>query len=172
MEVVPTVSVRLKMMRDFLRNTQQEMSARFNLGVNTWSNYERGNTTPSMETLTALAQLGFNPMWMLTGTGSMRTDDETPDINTPERSSSPALPKEWPPLIPILMKSKIIGVMLQAEMDGEDLPLKEIADRVLKIYMKDHELYINGTRKIPTSEASTEVIESLRHKHDTLFERI
>ena len=72
---------------------------------------------------------------------------------------------QWPPLIPILMKSKIIGTMLANETEGRNPPLKELADKIVHIYLDDYVNYTNGDKKLPTAEASTEVIESLRpHK--------
>lgn len=145
---------RLRQMREFLRETQQGMSTRFNLGVNTWSRYERGVSPPSFGILKSLTDLGFNGHWILAGEGPMLKED----------TSSPPAPQaahNYPPFIKPAVMTRIIGVLLSNETDGRDVPLKEVAERICKYYLEDCWGYVDGTRPLPT-EASTEAIESLR----------
>lgn len=45
------------------------------IGFTTWQAIESGRNVPSGETLLKIAALGFNPGWILTGQGCMRTED-------------------------------------------------------------------------------------------------
>lgn len=56
------------------------MSKRLGLGPNTWRLLEEGANLPSSATLLKLAELGFSPGWVLTGTGSMRGDGKTDQV--------------------------------------------------------------------------------------------
>lgn len=66
---------RLKQVRGALGETQKNMSTRLGMSENTWQSYERGLGVPKFETLEKLAELGFNPNWIVTGKGPMREGD-------------------------------------------------------------------------------------------------
>lgn len=72
------ISERLKLIRDHLHETQKSMSKRFSLGENTWQTYELYGKPPKGETLAALAGLGFDINWLLTGHGHMMLSDDGP----------------------------------------------------------------------------------------------
>ncbi|WP_376967670.1 hypothetical protein ABNQ39_36255 (plasmid) [Azospirillum sp. A26] len=59
------------------------MSKRFNLGENTWQTYELYGKAPKGETLAALAELGFDINWLLTGQGSMTISGDGPRMPLP-----------------------------------------------------------------------------------------
>ncbi|WP_029005722.1 helix-turn-helix domain-containing protein [Azorhizobium doebereinerae] len=48
------------------------MSKRLGIGVNAWKGYEEGQGTPSWATLEKLVALGYDPTWLMTGSGSMK----------------------------------------------------------------------------------------------------
>lgn len=77
------LSERLKIIRDHIKETQKSMSKRFNLGENTWQTYELYGKTPKGETLAALAELGFDINWLLTGQGNMMISGDGPRIPLP-----------------------------------------------------------------------------------------
>jgi len=62
-------------------------------------NYERGKHAPNARTLTALCQLGINPIWVLTGAGAVLIDDAVsedsglPQVN--ERGSAGECPASF-----------------------------------------------------------------------------
>lgn len=68
------VGERLEAMRTKLGKTQKMMSFLLGLGATTWQRLENGANAPSGETLLKIAQLGFNPGWILTGSGGMTLD--------------------------------------------------------------------------------------------------
>jgi transcriptional regulator with XRE-family HTH domain len=71
---VSSIADRIKEVRIFYGKSQKEMSRYMNLGMITWQNYERGETSPKCETLNALSRDGFNINWILTGNGTMREE--------------------------------------------------------------------------------------------------
>ncbi|MFN2334961.1 MAG: helix-turn-helix transcriptional regulator [Wenzhouxiangellaceae bacterium] len=58
---------RLKTVRLQLNKTQREMSSLLGIGKNSWQNYESGRQQPGSAVVRALAQLGFDANWILTG---------------------------------------------------------------------------------------------------------
>lgn len=84
------IKERLAAVRTKLGETQKSMSLRFGLGVSTWQGYELEGRMPKTETLTALADLGFNVQWLLTGHGSMMVGDQT--VSTPISAEPEAAP--------------------------------------------------------------------------------
>lgn len=122
--------------------------------------YLKGLQEPTRPNLIAIAKEGnVNLEWLMCGTGPMRKGD---GATTSTVSAPPQTVEGYPPFVPILVKSKIIGTLLGMESAGEDLPLKVIADRAVELYMEDYYTYFNGEREMPTVEASAEVFESLR----------
>lgn len=66
---------RLKLIRESIGLSQTAMSEKIGGGKGTWQNIEAGNNPPNGTTLLAIAGLGFNPGWILTGIGPMRLSD-------------------------------------------------------------------------------------------------
>lgn len=71
-EVSMSLPERLKLVRDSLRLTQKEISNRVSVSVQMWRAYESGSSVPGGNVLEALARLGINVNWLLTGEGEMR----------------------------------------------------------------------------------------------------
>ncbi|MDZ5649709.1 hypothetical protein [Nitrospirillum sp. BR 11828] len=57
------------------------MSARFDLGVNTWQGYERLGKLPKGETLAQLLNLDISVDWLLTGHGDMHMTGNRPGLD-------------------------------------------------------------------------------------------
>lgn len=51
------------------QESQATFAKRTGIHKNTWGNYERGEREVSAEVLMRLAELGWNPLWVLTGQG-------------------------------------------------------------------------------------------------------
>lgn len=62
---------RLKQVRENLGYTQKEMAKAINTNPQTWQVYESGKSVPGGNVLEALARMGFNVNWLLTGEGEM-----------------------------------------------------------------------------------------------------
>ncbi|CAA0088215.1 Uncharacterised protein [Starkeya nomas] len=75
---------RLKLIRESLGLSQTAMSEKIGGGKGTWQNIEAGNNPPNGTTLLAIAGLGFNPGWILTGIGPMRLADTPIDRESVE----------------------------------------------------------------------------------------
>lgn len=71
-----TLAERLRAARESLGYTQREMAKAINTNVQTWQVYEAGSSVPGGKVLEALARLGFNVNWLLTGKGMMKQDDD------------------------------------------------------------------------------------------------
>ena len=67
-----TPADRLKKIRGSLVKSQKEMAALLGISYRTYENYEKGLNDPSWTACEALAKLGFNANWLLTGEGEMR----------------------------------------------------------------------------------------------------
>lgn len=65
---------RLKQVRGDLRKTQKEMAIVVGCHERAWQKYEKGDNSPGSEILEALAKLGYNTNWILTGVGQMYVD--------------------------------------------------------------------------------------------------
>ena len=65
------VGLRIKQVRHAIGFPQKKVPEGLNIGAGTWQKIERGDNLPSGETLMKIAELGFNPGWILTGEGSM-----------------------------------------------------------------------------------------------------
>lgn len=64
---------RLKKVRENLGFTQKEMAKALGTNPQTWQVYESGKSVPGGNVFEALARLGFNVNWILTGLGSKHT---------------------------------------------------------------------------------------------------
>ncbi len=56
----------------YMRVTQSKMAEIVGMSPRGWQQIERGDAIPSGQTLMKLAELGFDPTWILTGQGAMR----------------------------------------------------------------------------------------------------
>ncbi|SOE00598.1 helix-turn-helix domain-containing protein [Caenispirillum bisanense] len=65
------VSGRLRAVRQHLRMSQQELSTKLGLGINSWQRYELEGKLPKADVLEQLVRLGFDAHWLLTGEGTM-----------------------------------------------------------------------------------------------------
>lgn len=68
---MPTLGARLKALRQALDKTQAEMSAATGIPLPTWKKYEGSDREPGAEALVAMARIGVNLHWLLTGKGAM-----------------------------------------------------------------------------------------------------
>lgn len=66
-----SLAERLKQIRERLKKTQKEMAADVSVSVQMWQTYEAGKSVPGGNVLEALARMGFNVNWILTGEGVM-----------------------------------------------------------------------------------------------------
>lgn len=73
---------RLKQARESLGYTQKEMAKAVSVVFQTWQVYEAGKSVPGGNVLEALARLGFNVNWLLTGEGEMMRHDEQESSDT------------------------------------------------------------------------------------------
>jgi transcriptional regulator with XRE-family HTH domain len=62
---------RLKIAREFLRYSQKDMAKALDTNPQTWQIYESGKSVPGGKVLEALARIGFDVNWLLTGEGQM-----------------------------------------------------------------------------------------------------
>lgn len=62
---------RLKQVREKLGYTQKEMAKAVSVILQTWQVYEAGKSVPGGNVFEALARMGFNVNWILTGEGEM-----------------------------------------------------------------------------------------------------
>lgn len=67
---------RLKQVRDSRGFTQKEMAKAISTNPQTWQVYEAGKSVPGGNVLEALARMGFNVNWILTGVGPMKLNTE------------------------------------------------------------------------------------------------
>jgi len=73
-----SVRQRLSHVRGCAGLSQEVMASWLGIGLKSWQNYEYGNRSPNVRTLTALWQLGINPTWVLTGAGSVLEAEPCP----------------------------------------------------------------------------------------------
>ena len=100
------IGKRIKMIREKLGLTQQEMASKLGYKMLTISRWERGERTPSLNDLSKLAELyGVNLHWLLTGEGRMFRFEvpDIPGIEDDERELL-ALLRENPELKPLIIK--------------------------------------------------------------------
>lgn len=63
---------RLKIARESIGKGQKDMAQLCHASYRTWQGYEAGETQPNAKAFEALAKLGFNTNWLLTGEGEMK----------------------------------------------------------------------------------------------------
>lgn len=75
-----TFGDRLRGYRESLGTTQREMAETLGLPTRTYQDYERGLSTPKIETLQKLAETGCDIAWLITGSRSAagRADEQPP----------------------------------------------------------------------------------------------
>lgn len=66
------IATRMKSIRDSLGHSQREMAKTLNISLGALQSYESGKSVPGGNVLEALARLGFNVNWLLTGLGPKR----------------------------------------------------------------------------------------------------
>lgn len=138
---------------------QKDFAQILGINPNTLRAYEDGRSIPNQDVLERICvKFSVSPAWLLLGRGPMYEKGNKDDTSTPPST-------KWPPLIPILMKSKIIGSLIHLESSGDKMPMKVFVDKILQFYMEEYEDYINGNKELPNEEASIQVIESLRPKN-------
>lgn len=71
---------RLKAIRTHLGKSQQAMGQTLGVSKNAWQLYESGTNAPGSQVISALARLGIDVHWLLTGEGGMsRADHQQPN---------------------------------------------------------------------------------------------
>ena len=68
------LSLRLKQVRSYLRQSQADMDPLLGIGKSSWQRYESGGQTPGSQVIFALVEQGFNGNWLLTDQGPMLLD--------------------------------------------------------------------------------------------------
>lgn len=66
------IASRLKSLRESLELSQREMAKKLEISLGGLQSYESGKSVPGGNVLEALARLGFNVNWLLTGEGEMK----------------------------------------------------------------------------------------------------
>ncbi len=66
-----SLAERLKQIRESFKKTQKEIAGDVSVSVQMWQAYEAGKSVPGGNVLEALARMGFNVNWILTGEGEM-----------------------------------------------------------------------------------------------------
>ena len=72
-----TPADRLIAMRKFMRHTQDQFAAIIGVSKRSLQGYEAGRSLPSSEALLRLSDLGYSPLWILTGQGGMRLEEHS-----------------------------------------------------------------------------------------------
>ncbi len=67
-----TLAERLKLIRESLGMSQSAMAKAADSSLPSWQGYEAGRNVPGGKVLEALARMGFNINWVLTGEGEMK----------------------------------------------------------------------------------------------------
>lgn len=70
-----SLAERLKQIREHLKKTQKEIAGDVSVSVQMWQTYEAGKSVPGGNVLEALARMGFNVNWILTGDGPIRLSE-------------------------------------------------------------------------------------------------
>jgi transcriptional regulator with XRE-family HTH domain len=72
------LSSRLKIARESLGKSQKEIAALTGASYRAWQGYENGENQPGAKVIEALAKLGINANWLLTGKGSVQVVEGIP----------------------------------------------------------------------------------------------
>lgn len=123
---------RLKVVREFLGETQKTMSRRFRLGESTWQSYELNGKLPKGETLSELAALGIDMNWLLTGRGSMQMAAGRPESGDGALALSP---RESGSVLDLALLSEAIALVEQGLDDqGRRLSSRAKGNLVAALY--------------------------------------
>ena len=90
------VKDRIREWRQALGLTQAAFSEQTGVPLRTIKGYESGERSPGMDALASIAKTGVNLNWLLTGEGSMRSDEEraaTPDVAAATPDVAPGMQK-------------------------------------------------------------------------------
>lgn len=121
--------------------------------------YTKGRNSPPFDVLARLALAkGVDLNWLATGKGEMYVRSSGRGAPVSQTSTD----ENWPPLIPTVMKARIISTILGMENRSIDYKLKHLADAILDQYIEDLPLFLSGILTIPEYEATEEEIERLR----------
>lgn len=71
---------RLREIRHFLHETQENMGKKFDKTQTTWANYETGRSDIPADVYIKLQEMGFNIEWLKNGVGSMYLKDKMPIV--------------------------------------------------------------------------------------------
>ena len=124
-----------------------------------WS-YTKGRHSPSFEALARLALVkNVDLNWLASGRGSMFLSEDGAHQGRHSYSD-----EQWLPLIPQILKVRIVSALLNSEKQGEKPSLKRIADDILHQYEGDLPLYMSGLLPIPDHDIDERQIENLRQK--------
>ena len=154
-EAKMTLLERLKSMRTVLGMTQKEISKSLGIGFRTWQNYEDGIHDPSFKVLQALAGMGFNANWILTGEGDIKRDEalreeedkfcQLPFRDELQREVTKALIELSCPEIDdkIAEKNSFLSYDLMEVLGKgrESVPPIEYIRRIAKLFSVLHEIY-------------------------------
>lgn len=94
MEEAEKVGARLKAVREELALTQRDLARSLKIGPNAWQIWESGKNIPTGENLLKIAELGFNPGWILTGKGAKRLAD-VDSVPQADSEALEAVPSEF-----------------------------------------------------------------------------
>ncbi|MCI9864916.1 LexA family transcriptional regulator [Rhizobium skierniewicense] len=168
------IGARAKQARADNHLSQQEMADRLGLSLRGWQKIERGEGTPSGETLLNFEKLGINPGWVLTGLGPKHFAENNEEIAGRAESehllqravqemksvasSAAELVRETfePPVVPTikfvpLKVSAGGGAAVLYESQGIDLDMDGLADTILRSRRKNISLFeIKGDSMLPT----------------------
>ena len=90
------VGTRLRAVRKELGLSLRAIADAVDVSLSTWQRLETTDNVPSGETLLKIAELGFNPGWILTGQGAKRLQKEMPS-NEPRYLREDAAPYDAEP---------------------------------------------------------------------------
>ena len=75
-----SLAERLKDARNLLGKEQKEIADLLGISFRSWQDYELGKSVPGGKVFEALAKLGFNANWLLTGEGEKMRSDSPPAV--------------------------------------------------------------------------------------------
>ena len=72
---IMNLNSRLKIARESLGKSLEDMATSLGIGHRSWCGYEAGSNYPGGKVFESLVKLGFNANWLLTGEGSMKLNE-------------------------------------------------------------------------------------------------